>query len=73
MVRNDVPTIVYDEPPGRDARIARDDDGTPIGLALFFTPGELVSIGIDPTTTETVELRIVNGEVRIEPVNTEEE
>lgn len=63
---NHVPTIAYEEPQGREARIARDGDDDPIGVALFFTPEELRAIGIDLKTTETVELRIVNGEVRIE-------
>jgi hypothetical protein len=67
-VSNHVPTIAYEEPLGREARIARDGDDNPIGVALFFTPEELVAIGIDLETTETVTLRIVNGEVLIEPI-----
>jgi len=68
-VSNHVPTIPHEEPHGREARIARDGDDAPIGVALFFTPEELADIGIDPEITETVELRIVNGEVRIESVD----
>lgn len=73
MSRNEVPTIVYEEPPAREARISRDSDGIPIGAALFFTPEELVEIGVDPTTVDSVEIRIVNGEVCIRPADTDGE
>lgn len=69
MVRNDVPTIVYEEPQGREARIARDGDGLPIGLALFFTPDELTDIGIDPTSVDKVVMQVRDGEVCIKPTN----
>jgi len=29
MTRNDVPTVVYEEPAAREARISRDSDGVP--------------------------------------------
>lgn len=71
MVLNEVPTIVYEEPAAREARISRDSDGVPIGAALFFTPEDLVEIGVDPEAVDTVELRIVNGEVCIRPVDSD--
>lgn len=71
MVRNEVPTIVYEEPAAREARISRDSDGVPIGAALFFTPEELTEIGVDPETVDIVELRIVNGEVCIRPADSD--
>ena len=69
MTRNDVSTVIYEEPAAREARISRDSDGVPIGAALFFTPEELAEIGVDPETADAVELRIMNGQVCIRPVS----
>ena len=57
---------------GRRARLSRNKDDSPIGVALFVTAEELVMIGIDTATTEFVELRIANGELRISPVTPED-
>lgn len=56
---------------GRRARLSRNTDGSPIGVALFVTAEELSMIGIDTATTEFVELRIADGELRISPVTPE--
>ena len=68
MIRNEVPTLAYEETSGREARIARDRDGAAIGAAIFFTPDDLAGLGIDPATADVVELRIVNGQARLQPV-----
>ena len=57
---------------GRRARLSRNKDDSPIGVALFVTAEELVMIGIDTATTEFVELRIANSELRISPVSPED-
>jgi len=70
---NEIPAIIRKHPDGRTARIAHDSDGEPIGAAMFFTPEELHDIGVNPTTAEAVELRIVDGEVQLIPIVQEEE
>ena len=57
---------------GRRARLSRNKDDSPIGVALFVTAEELAMIGIDTVTTEFVELRIADGELRISPVTPED-
>ena len=69
-VRNEVPMLACESTPSREARIARDGEGAAIGAAVFFTPDELASLGIDPASTDAVELRIVNGRVNLRPVET---
>lgn len=71
MVRNDIPAIVRENPDGRTASIALNGDGVPIGAALFFTPEELMDVGVDPTRAESVELHIVDGEVQLVPIATD--
>lgn len=68
MERNQIPAIVRDDPEGRTARISCDGDGGPIGAAMFFTPEELLDVGVDPTTAEAVELRVVDGDVELIPI-----
>lgn len=70
MARNQVPAIVYNESEGREACIARDATGAAIGVALFFTPGELAAVGIDPANTDVVRLRFVDGEIDLSPAGT---
>lgn len=71
MATNVIPAIICDDPEGRAARIARDGDGNPIGAALFFTPKELVDLGVNLGAANAVELRIEDGEVRIIPIRRE--
>lgn len=68
MAHNQIPAIVRENPVGRTARISCDGDGSPIGAAMFFTPEELLDVGVDPTTAEAVELRIVDGDVELIPI-----
>ena len=72
MAKNQLPTIVYNEPEGREARIARDANGVAIGVALFFTPGELAAVGVDPARTDVVRLRFVDGEIDLAPAGARE-
>lgn len=65
---NEIPAIVRTHPDGRTARINHDGDGDPIGAAVFFTPEEFLDVGVDPTTAEAVELRIVDGDVELIPI-----
>jgi hypothetical protein len=67
MERDRIPAIVREDPEGRTARISRNEGG-PIGAAMFFTPEELLSVGVDPTTAEAVELRIVDGDIELIPI-----
>ena len=73
MAQSQVSTIVYNEPAGREARIARDANGVAIGVALFFTPGELAAVGVDPARTDVVKLRFVNGEIDLSPAGARED
>ncbi|SFR53428.1 hypothetical protein SAMN04487947_2031 [Halogeometricum rufum] len=72
MAENRVPNIIYNEPEGREARIARDANGVAIGVALFFTPGELAAVGVDPAKTDVVRLRFVDGEIDLIPAEARE-
>lgn len=72
MAQSQVRTTGCDEPAGREARIARDADGAAIGVALFITPGELAVVGVDPTKTDVVRLRFVDGDIDLSPVGTRE-
>ena len=49
----------------RTVRIARTTAGNPIGAALFVTPRELSALGIDPATTDTITLRVANGQIKL--------
>lgn len=68
MIRNETPAIIREDPEGRAARIARDNDGGPIGVALFLTPTELADIGVNTDAADSVELQIEDGEVRLIPI-----
>ena len=68
MVRNEIPAVVCEDPKGRTAHIARDSDGLPIGVALFFTPEELEEVGINTAAADSVELRVEDGEVSLIPI-----
>lgn len=70
MERNEIPAIVREDPDGRTASIARKDDGVPIGAALFFTPEELIDVGVDPMKADAIELHIMNGEIQLVPIAT---
>jgi len=52
---------------GREARVARDAADDPIGAAVFLTADELAALGIDPGTTNTVEVTVENGGVNLSP------
>jgi hypothetical protein len=69
MARNDIPNLAHEGPALRTARISRDRDGVPIGVALFFTSNDLVKTGVNPVTADAVELRIVSGIVLINAVD----
>jgi len=73
MMGNDIPAIIRTQPDGRTARIAHDSDGETVGAAMFFTPEELLNIGVDPKTAEAVELRIVDSEVKLIPIVQEDQ
>lgn len=72
MATNVIPAIICDDPEGRAARIARDGEGNPIGAALFFTPEELVDLGINLGAANAVELRVEDGDVQIIPISRKE-
>lgn len=54
----------------REARVSRDPEGDPIGAALFFTADELRSLGVEPETTDAVNVSVEDGEVRLRPTST---
>ena len=49
----------------RTARLARDEDGDPIGAAVFLTADELAELGVETSTTDAVGITIEDGEVRL--------
>lgn len=51
---------------GREARISRDSDGSPIGVALFFTSDEIEELGVDPVSSEAITMWVHDGEIYIE-------
>jgi hypothetical protein len=63
------PAIVREEPEGRTARIAHDSDGAPIGVALFFTPEEIESLGVNTDIADAVELQIRDDEAHFLPIS----
>lgn len=65
MIRTYISTLVHERQTGRKARIARNQDGAPLGVALFVTPEELEDFGVNPSTANSVVLRVSNGVVRI--------
>lgn len=73
-MRNVVPTVVDPEKRlGRNARVSRTGDGSPIGAAVFFTADELEALGIDPDSTDTVAMQIHNGEVVIRSLDVDKQ
>jgi hypothetical protein len=72
-MENEIPAIIREHPEGRTAHIAHKGDEDPIGAAMFFTPEELHDIGVNPATTEAVELCIEDGEVQLISIVLEEE
>lgn len=50
----------------REARISKGVDGSPVGVALFFTADELFELGVDPASADTVSMWIYDGNVYIE-------
>ena len=66
---NVVPEVVEDDKCGREARISRKSDGTPIGVAVFFTPDELVDLGVNPADVDSVRMWVHEGEIHFESVN----
>jgi hypothetical protein len=69
VVTSIIPAIVREEPEGRTARIARDSDGEPIGVALFFTPEEIESLGVNTDIADAVELQMRDDEVQFLPIS----
>ena len=51
----------------REARVARDGDGDPIGAAVFLTADELADLGVDPVRADAVNVSVEDGEVRLRP------
>lgn len=49
----------------RTARLSRDGNGDPIGAAVFLTAQELSDLGIDTEITDTVNVTVEDGEVRL--------
>lgn len=69
MATNIIPAVVREVPEGRTARIARDNDGAPIGVALFFTPEEIESLGVNTDIADAVELQIRDNEAHLIPIS----
>ena len=69
MAQNVAPALVREEPEARAGRIARDSNGDPIGVALFFTSEELSDIGVNTAAADSVELHVENGDVRLVPIS----
>jgi hypothetical protein len=70
MMPNVVPKVVEsDEKCGREARISRKSDGSPIGVAVFFTADELVDLGVNPADVDSVRMWVHEGEINFESVN----
>lgn len=70
---NVVLEVVEDDECGREARISRKSDGTPIGVAVFFTPDELVDLGINPANVDSVRMWVHEGEIHFDSVNLADE
>ena len=69
MATNIIPAVVREEPEGRTARIARDSNGAPIGVALFFTPEEIESLGVNTDIADAVELQVRDDEAQFIPIS----
>ena len=63
---NVVPRIAPPENrPVREARISEGVDGSPIGVALFFTTDELLELGVNPVSANEVSMWVYDGRVHI--------
>lgn len=51
----------------RTVRVNCDSNGHPLGVAIFLSARELAALGFDPTTTDCIAYRIVNGAVEVVP------
>lgn len=69
MATSITPAIVREEPEGRTARIARDGEGAPIGVAVFLTSEEIESLGVNTAAADAVELQIRDDEAHFLPIS----
>lgn len=51
----------------RIAAMNDDQNGEPLGIGIFLTPGQLAQLGIDPEETDVVEYHVEDGEIRVHP------
>lgn len=51
----------------RVAAMNDDQNGEPLGVGFFLTPGQLAQLGIDPQETDVIEYHVEDGEISIRP------
>lgn len=49
----------------RIAAMNEDEEGNPLGVAIFLTPEQLAQLEIDPEATDVIEYHIEDGEVQL--------
>lgn len=49
----------------RTARVNRDSNGTPVGVALMLGVDDLATLGVDLETAREVEYQVSHGELKI--------
>jgi hypothetical protein len=53
----------------RVSRISTGVDGSPVGVALFFTVDELSELGVDPGSADAVSMWVHDGNVYVNSFN----
>lgn len=53
----------------RQASVARDQNGDPIGAAIWLNADELAALGIDPGRTDAVDIQVTDGDLELTPAH----
>lgn len=53
----------------RQASVARDQSGDPIGAAIWINADELAALGIDPDRTDAVDIKVTDGDLELTPAH----
>lgn len=48
----------------RVAAMNENEEGNPLGVAIFLTPEQLAQLGIDPEATDVIEYHVADGEIQ---------
>lgn len=49
------------------ANVSTDDNGRPIGAAIFLSADALRELGLSPETTDTFQFWVENGQLQLSP------